>query len=70
MVYNRPFEISNRVKITAAIAPLGILAATPGTIVSVFGRDNAWRVVVRVKDDENGSQDFDLAATAVTLATV
>ena len=69
MVYDRPFEISNRVNITAAVAPLGILAGTPGTIVGVFGRDNAWRVVVRVKDDENGSQDFELAATAVTLAT-
>jgi hypothetical protein len=68
MVYDRPFEISNRVNITAAIAPLGILAGTPGTIVGVFGRDSAWRIVVRVKDDENGSQDFELAPAAVTLA--
>lgn len=69
MVYDRPFEISNRVSITAEVATLGIQAGTLGTIVAVFGRDNAWRVVVRVKDDVNGSQDFDLAATAVTLVT-
>ena len=69
MSYARPFEVSNRVTITAAIPALGILAATPGTIVAVFGRDSAWRVVVRVADGVNGSQDFELAATAVGLAT-
>ena len=68
MVYDRPFEISNRVSITAAVSALGIEAGTLGTIVAVFGRDNAWRIVVRVKDDENGSQDFELAPSAVTLA--
>lgn len=68
MVYNRPFEISNRVSITAAIPALGILAGTLGTVVAVFGRDNAWRIVVRVKDDESGTQDFELAPSAVTLA--
>ena len=67
MIYARPFEVSDRVTITAAIVGLGILAATPGTVVSVFGRDTAWRVVVRVRDDENGSQDFELAASAVAL---
>ncbi len=68
MVYARPFEISNRVTITAAVAGLGILAGTVGTVVAVFGRDSAWRIVVRVKDDENGSQDFEMAPSAVTLA--
>jgi hypothetical protein len=68
MVYNRPFEIADRVSITAAISGLGILAGTVGTVVAVFGRDTAWRIVVRVKDDENGSQDFELAPSAVTLA--
>ena len=69
MIYARPFEVSNRVTITSAISDLGILAGTPGTVVAVFGRDSAWRVVVRVADDVNGSQDFELAATAVALAT-
>ena len=69
MIYARPFEVSNRVTITAAIAELGILAGTAGTVVAIFGRDTAWRVVVRVADDVNGSQDFELAATAVALAT-
>lgn len=68
MIYARPFEVSNRVLITDAIVGLGILAETPGTVVGVIGRDTAWRVIVRVADDENGSQDFDLAATAVELA--
>ena len=68
MVYDRPFEISNRVSITAAVEALGIEAGTLGTVVAVFGRDGAWRIVVRVKDDENGSQDFELAPSAVTLA--
>lgn len=69
MVYNRPFEISDRVSITAAVTELGIKAGTVGTVVAVFGRGTAWHIVVRVKDDEIGSQDFEMAATAVTLAT-
>lgn len=68
MVYPRPFEIGQRVLITAAAAGLGILAATPAVVVAVFGRDTAWRVVVRTPDDVNGNQDFELAATAVTAA--
>lgn len=68
MVYPRPFEIGQRVQITAAIEVLGVEAETLATVVAVFGRDNAWRVVVRTPDDVNGNQDFELAATAVTLA--
>lgn len=68
MTYNRPFEIGQRVKITAAIEALGVTAGTLAIVVSVFGRDSAWRVVVRTPDDVNGNQDFELAATAVTLA--
>lgn len=68
MVYDRPFEISDRVSITAAVEALDIEAGTLGTVVAVFGRDDEWRVVVRVKDDAIGSQDFELAASAVTLA--
>lgn len=68
MVYPRPFEIGQRVLITAAAADLGILANTPAVVVAVFGRDTAWRVTVRTPDDVNGNQDFELAATAVTLA--
>lgn len=68
MVYARPFEVSDRVIITAAVAGLGILAATPATVVAVFGRDTAWRIVVRVADDESGSQDFEIAPATVTLA--
>lgn len=66
MVYDRPFEISDRVSITAAVAALGIEAGTVGTVVAVFGRDAAWRIVVRVPDDEIGSQDFEMAPSAVT----
>lgn len=68
MVYPRPFEIGQRVVITSTAAALGIEAATPATVVGVFGRDTEWRVVVRTPDDVNGNQDFELAATAVTLA--
>lgn len=68
MIYPRPFEIGQRVVITAAAAALGIEAGTLATVVGVFGRDTAWRVVVRTPDDVNGNQDFEFAATAVTLA--
>lgn len=67
MVYDRPFEISDRVSISA-IESLGIAADTLGTVVGVFGRDTEWRIVVRVKDDVNGSQDFELAPSAVVPA--
>lgn len=66
--YARPRNISDRVLITPAIAGLGIANNTPGTVVGVFGRDAAWRIVVRVADDAIGSQDFELAPTAVADA--
>lgn len=67
-VYARPFEIADRVVITAAVAGLGIAAGTLGVVVEVFGRDTAWRVRVRVQDDENGTQDFEVAPATLTLA--
>lgn len=66
--YTQPFEIADRVTITAAIPALGVLAGTPGTVVRVYNLpgETTYNVSVRVEDDARGKKDFELAATAVT----
>ena len=67
--YTQPFEIADRVKITAAIPALGIAANAVGTVVRVYNLPGAttYNVSVRVPDDVRGTKDFELAASAVVL---
>lgn len=69
MVFDRPFEISNRV--VAATGVAGLPANSVGTVVGVHydTRGTAgWVVRVRFVDDEIGSQDIEYAPAALAPA--
>lgn len=68
MVFDRPFEISNRV--VAATGVAGLPDNSVGTVVGVHydAISAGWIVRVRFVDDENGSQDVEYAPASLALA--
>ncbi|ASZ72036.1 hypothetical protein HOR91_gp37 [Xanthomonas phage phi Xc10] len=68
MVFDRPFEISNRV--VAATGVAGLPANSVGTVVGVHydAIGAGWVVRVRFVDDEIGSQDVEYAPASLALA--
>lgn len=68
--YAQPFEIADRVVVTAGIPTLGLAAGAVGVVVRVYNLpgQTTYNVSVRVQDDVRGTKDFEVPASGVTLA--